>query len=107
MRASVCGLDERVRGPRDRVRRRQQLAFDDRQCVPDSTAGASLFDSISPVAAVDCPLGQLVGRFHSVRSHYANSRSSRPYSPQGETGRARETVLSCCDFITWPLGPGA
>lgn len=100
----VCGLDERVRSPRDCVRRRQ-LAFDDRQCVPDSTAGASLFDSISPVAAVDCPFGQLVGRFHSVRSHYANSRPSRSYPPQGETGPS--VRLSVVDLIERPRGPGA
>ena len=79
----VCGLDERDRNPRDFVRWRQ-LAFDDRQHVPDSIAGASLFDPISSVAAVNCPFGQLVGRFDSVRSHYADTRPSRSYSSQGE-----------------------
>lgn len=100
----LCGLDERVRSPRDCVRWRQ-LAFDDRQYVPHSTARASLFNSISPVAAFDCPFGQLVGRFHSVRSHYANSRPSRSYPSQGETGKGSVFKLLLLMFLS--RGPGA
>lgn len=97
----VCGLDERVRSSRDCVRWRQ-FAFDDRQYFPDSTAGASIFGSISPVAAFDCPFGQLVGGFHSARTNYANSRSSRSYPPQGETAHRPSYV-----YVVLIVSPGA